>query len=113
MLQPQHHFLITYVSSPAGTPENNNNNPHASTPTSSLDNSKSSALSQLLTDYTPKVTPLAAAKRPKARLLTTADCLRMLEEKEANKKKEVEEMEQRRKDREGKKETQRRSKKKS
>ena len=92
----------------AGTPENNNvtaancDNPRASTPTSSLDNSKSSALSQLLADHTPKVTPIAAAKRPKARLLTSADCLRMLEEKQAKKKKEAEEKEQRRKDREEK-----------
>ena len=101
----------------AGTPENNNvtaancDNPRASTPTSSLDNSKSSALSQLLADHTPKVTPIAAAKRPKARLLTSADCLRMLEEKEAKKKKEAEEKEQRRKDREEKRNTEKKKQK--
>ena len=90
------------------TPENNVtaahcDDPHASTPPSSLDNSKSSKLLQLLADHTPKVTPIAAAKRPKARLLTSADCLHMLEEKEVKKKKEAEEKEQRRKDRKEKK----------
>ena len=65
--------------------------------------SKSNALSQLLADHTPKVTPSAAAKRPKVRFLMSADCLRMLEEREVKKKKEVEEKEQRRKGREEKK----------
>ena len=48
-------------------------------------------MSQLLADHTPQVTPVAAAKQPKAHLLTSADCIRTLEEKEAKKKQEAEE----------------------
>ena len=53
---PQHHFgQLTVGENPAGTLGNNNvtavncDNPRVSTPTSSLDNSKNSALSQLIT----------------------------------------------------------------
>ena len=70
---------------------------------SSLDNSSNRALSQLLADYTTQVTPIATSKKPRARLFTSDDCLRMLNEKEAKKKKQAEEKEQRQKDREDKK----------
>lgn len=92
---------------PARIPENNMaplvtaasdcDNPRTSTPASSLDDSSSSVLSQLLAANTPQVTPITATNRaiPKARLLTSEDCLRMLEEKEAKKQKEIEEKEQR------------------
>ena len=89
------------------TPASNCDNPHVdSSSTSSVNNcssSISSPLSQLLADHTPQVTPVATAKRPKARLLTSADCIRMLEEKEAKKKQEAEEKEQKRKEQEEKK----------
>ena len=71
------------------TSDNSSTSPQAS----SLDNSSSSALSQLLVDYTPQVTPIATSKKPRARLLTSDDCLRMLNEKEAKKKKQAEEKE--------------------
>ena len=76
-------------------------NSSTSAQTSSLDNSSNRALSQLLANYTPQVTPIATSKKPRARLLTSDDCLRMLNEKEA--KKQAEEKEQRQKDREDKK----------
>ena len=84
-------------------------NSSTSAQASSLDNYSNSALSQLLADYTPQVTPIATSKKPRPRLLTSYDCLRMLNEKEAKKKKQVEEKEQRQKDREDKKRQRRRS----
>ena len=55
----------------------------------------SSALSKVLVDYTPQVTPISLSKRsrPKARLLTSAECLKMLQEKENKKKQQLEEKE--------------------
>ena len=65
----------------------------------------SSALSKVLVDYTPQVTPVSLSKRskPKARLLTSAECLKMLQEKENKKKQQLEEKERKRKEREEKK----------
>lgn len=64
-----------------------------------------SVLSKMLVDHTPQVTPISLSKRPKpkARLLTSADCLKMLQEKEDKKKQRLEEKERKQKEREEKK----------
>ena len=64
-----------------------------------------SILSKVFVDHTPQVAPVSLSKRskPKARLLTSAECLKMLQEKEAKKKQQLEEKERRRKEREEKK----------
>ena len=66
---------------------------------------RASPLSALLVEHTPKISHAAGPKHPipKARLLTSSDCLAMLEEKEMKKKKALAEKEQRQKEREQKK----------
>ena len=65
-------------------------------------NNNVSVLSKLLVDYTPQVTPVSRSK-PRAKLLTSGECLKMLQEKEDKKKRQLEEREQKRKEREEKK----------
>ena len=62
----------------------------------------SSGLARVLADHTPLVAATERCK-PKARLLTSAECLRMLQEKEDKKKQQLEEKERKRKEREQKK----------
>ena len=73
--------------------------------TSAQTPTRASPLSALLVEHTPKISHAAGPKHPipKARLLTSSDCLAMLEEKEMKKKKALVEKEQRRKEREQKK----------
>ena len=62
----------------------------------------SSSLATVLADHTPQVATTQRCK-PKARLLTSAECLKMLQEKEDKKKQQLEEKERKRKEREHKK----------
>ena len=55
-----------------------------------------------MVDYTPQVTPVSRSK-PRAKLLTSGECLKMLQEKEDKKKRQLEEREQKQKEREEKK----------
>ena len=61
------------------------------------------SLSDILVEHTPRVTGAVDSEKPKARLLTSAECLAMLQKKELKKQKALEEKEQRRKEREEKK----------
>ena len=63
------------------------------------------SLSHVLVNHTPKAMAVTPARRsiPKARLLTSAESLALLQEKEAKKQKALEEKEQKRKEREEKK----------
>ena len=54
-------------------------NSSTSAQASSSDNSSNSALSQLLADYTPQITPIATSKKPRARLHTSYDCFENVE----------------------------------
>ena len=79
--------------------------PSQSTPTTPLGNStgiqKQSCISKYLT--TPSSSNASSKPAPKARLLTSADALAILEEKEKKKKDALEEKERRKKEREDKK----------
>ena len=55
-----------------------------------------------MVDYTPQVTPVSQSK-PRAKLLTSGECLKILQEKEDKKKRQLEEREQKQKEREEKK----------
>jgi len=58
------------------------------------------SLSDLLVEHTPNITRNSTQSLPKARLLTSAECLAMLEEKEMKKKKALKEKVKNRKQRE-------------
>jgi len=63
---------------------------------------ESSGLDRMLADHTPQVVTTHRCK-PKARLLTSVECLRTLQEKEDKKKQQFEEKERKQKEREQKK----------
>ena len=75
------------------------------TPPSNSTTSAKRSLSDLLVGHTPQIIHNSASEKvlPKARLLTSAECLATLQEKEMKKKKALEEKEQKRKEREEKK----------